>query len=150
MTFTTSILPQLQVLGYIALALVLGGVIGYERERADKPAGLRTHMLVAGVAAFMVNIVDLLVLSSNLDHSLLRSDPVRIVEAIITGVSFLGAGTILRRKDAGDIEGLTTAATLLYVTGIGIAVGVHQLVLAVGLTLLGLAVLYIKQFISLP
>lgn len=149
MTFTTSILPQLQLLGYIALALILGGVIGYERERADKPAGLRTHMLVAGMAAFMVNIVDLLVLSTNLDRSLLRSDPVRIVEAIITGVSFLGAGTILRRKEAGDIEGLTTAATLLYVTGIGIAVGVHQLVLAVGLTLLGLVVLYIKQFTSL-
>lgn len=141
----TPYLPQLQILGYVVLAMLLGGLIGYERERADRPAGLRTHMLVAGVAAFMINIGDLIILSAEVERSLIQIDPVRMIEAIITGISFLGAGTILRRKEGGDIEGLTTAASLLYVAGIGIAVGIHQFVLAIGFTLLGLIVLYMKS-----
>ncbi|MFN8446349.1 MAG: MgtC/SapB family protein [Caldilineaceae bacterium] len=138
-------LPQLQILGSVLLAMLLGGAIGYEREKADRPAGLRTHILVAGIAAFLINIGDLITLSANVDRSLIQIDPVRMIEAIITGISFLGAGTILRRKEGGDIEGLTTAASLLYVAGIGIAVGIHQFVLAIGITLLGLIVLYMKS-----
>ncbi|MEZ4869185.1 MAG: MgtC/SapB family protein [Caldilineaceae bacterium] len=143
-----TMIPQLQILGHIVLAMVLGGVIGFERERADKPAGLRTHMLVAGSAALLVSISDIIALSADIDSSLVRTDPVRIVEAIITGVSFLGAGTILRRKEHGDVEGLTTAASLLFVAGIGIAVGVNQFILATGAVILGLIVLYLVKSVQ--
>lgn len=136
---------QLQILGYIAIAMVLGGIIGFERERADKPAGLRTHMLVAGSAALMVGIGETIVTFMDVDSSLIQTDPIRIIEAIITGISFLGAGTILYRKDKGDVEGLTTAASLLFVAGVGIAVAIHQLFLAVGVTLLTLVVLYVVK-----
>lgn len=139
----TDAIIQLQMLGYIVIAMILGGVIGFERENADKPAGLRTHMLVAGAAALLVSLGSALVESTDITPSLIRTDPVRITEAIITGISFLGAGTIMRRKQEGDVEGLTTAASLLFVAGIGIAVGTEQLVLAVGMTILGLLVLYV-------
>lgn len=133
---------QLALLGHIVLAMVLGGVIGFEREHADKPAGLRTHMFVAGAAALLVGLSETVVTSSILPSSIVRSDPIRIIEAIITGISFLGAGTILRRKDQGDVEGLTTAASLLIVAGIGVAIGLEQFVLAVGMTILSIIVLY--------
>lgn len=136
---------QLQILGYVAIAMVLGGIIGFERERADKPAGLRTHMFVAGSAALMVGIGEAVVTFMDVDSSLISTDPIRIIEAIITGISFLGAGTILYRKEKGDVEGLTTAASLLFVAGVGIAVAIHQLVLAVGVTLLALVVLYVVK-----
>ncbi|MEZ4711752.1 MAG: MgtC/SapB family protein [Caldilineaceae bacterium] len=140
-----SIILQLQMLGHILLAMGLGAAIGFEREWADKPAGLRTHMLVGGSAALLVSLTDAVIMSVDMDASLIRSDPVRIIEAIITGISFLGAGTILRRRNGGDVEGLTTAASLLFVAGIGVAVAASQYVLAVGATLLGLGVLYVMK-----
>jgi len=141
---------QLLLLGYVIIAMVLGGIIGYEREQADKPAGLRTHMFVAGTATLLVGLSDTVVHSSDLTPSMIRSDPIRIIEAIITGISFLGAGTILRRKDKGDVEGLTTAASLLFVAGVGVAVGIEQFILAVGMTIIGFIVLYVVKSIGLP
>jgi len=135
-------MPQLEILGSVIIAMILGGIIGFEREHADKPAGLRTHMLVAGAATLLVSLGSALVATVEINPSLIRSDPIRIVEAIITGISFLGAGTIMRRRGEGNVEGLTTAASLLFVAGIGIAVGTGQYVTAVGMTLLGLLVLY--------
>ncbi|HRW09746.1 MAG TPA: MgtC/SapB family protein [Caldilineaceae bacterium] len=136
------VMPQLEILGSVIIAMILGGIIGFEREHADKPAGLRTHMLVAGAATLLVSLGSALVATVEINPSLIRSDPIRIVEAIITGISFLGAGTIMRRRGEGNVEGLTTAASLLFVAGIGIAVGTGQYVTAVGMTLLGLLVLY--------
>src|SRR5687768_4476514 len=91
-------LMQLEVIGEVALAMLLGGVIGFERELADKPAGFRTQMLVAGAAALLVGLGDAMMLRFMSDTKLqVTGDPIRIVEAIITGISFLGAGTIFRR-----------------------------------------------------
>lgn len=136
-------LPQLQGIGEVALAMLLGGVIGFEREMADKPAGFRTHTLVAGASAMLVVLGDALVLRFNAvaGAELVRSDPIRIVQAIITGISFLGAGTIIRRNSTDQVEGLTTAATILLSSAIGISVVLYQSILAIGVTVLALIVL---------
>jgi putative Mg2+ transporter-C (MgtC) family protein len=134
---------ELQILAYVALAMVLGAVIGFEREIEDKPAGLRTHMLVADAAALLVSIGDVVVtrFSVDLGSEVVRSDPMRIVEAVITGVSFLGAGTIIRHQGRRRIEGLTTAAAILFTAGVGMCVALSQVVLAFGATLLVLVTL---------
>lgn len=134
---------QIRILGSVALAMILGAVIGLDREAKDKPAGLRTHMLVAGAAALLVALSDVAVNRFNVDlgTGLVRSDPIRIIEAVITGISFLGAGTILRQKGSDHVEGLTTAASLLFVAALGVCVALSQVVLAIGVTVLVLATL---------
>jgi len=121
-------------LGRLLVAVVLGGLIGYEREIADKPAGLRTHMLVAAAATLLISLGRVLVESYS-GQEYLRSDPVRLIEAIIVGISFLGAGTIFRARDDGQpVKGLTTAASILFTAVVGIAVALEQFVIAVGAT----------------
>lgn len=132
---------QLQILGEVALAMLLGSIIGFNREMANKPAGLRTHMFVAGAAALMVSLGDVIVTHSGIETSLINTDPIRILEAILTGISFLGAGTILRRREKDQVEGLTTAASLLFAAAIGAGVALAQFILAIGVTLLALIVL---------
>ena len=136
-------LNQVQTLAYIALAMLLGALIGLERELADKPAGLRTHMLVAGAATLLVTLGDLMVkeFSVGLSSQLVQADPIRIIEAVITGVSFLGAGTIIRSRSDRQVEGLTTAASILLAAALGICVALSQLGLAIGVTLLALITL---------
>jgi putative Mg2+ transporter-C (MgtC) family protein len=123
--------------------MILGAAIGLEREAKEKPAGLRTHMLVAGAATLLVALSDVAIkrFSVDLGTGLVRSDPIRIIEAVITGISFLGAGTILRQKGSGHIEGLTTAASLLFVAALGICVALSQALLAIGVTALVLITL---------
>lgn len=130
---------QLQMLGMIAFSILLGGIIGFDRELADKPAGLRTHMLVAASATLLVGLAPILVTAFDADPEVLRSDPIRVMEAVVTGVAFLGAGTIIRQK--AGVEGLTTAASLLFVAAVGMTVALSQYVLAIGLTILNLLVL---------
>jgi putative Mg2+ transporter-C (MgtC) family protein len=121
-------------LGRVLLAVILGGLIGYERELADKPAGLRTHMLVAAAATLLMALGRVLIESYS-GRDFLQSDPVRMIEAIIVGISFLGAGTIFRsRADHQAVQGLTTAASILFTAVIGIAVALNQYVLAIGAT----------------
>jgi putative Mg2+ transporter-C (MgtC) family protein len=133
---------QFRVLVQVAAAMVLGGVVGIERELARRPAGLRTHMLVAGAAALLVGMADSLIEQFYLDDSdLVRSDPIRIVQSIIIGISFLGAGTIMRHPEQQHVEGLTTAASILISSGIGVAVALDKYLLAGGVTVLALAVL---------
>jgi putative Mg2+ transporter-C (MgtC) family protein len=135
---------QFEILAIVALAMFLGGIIGVEREIADKPAGFRTHMLVAGAAALLVGLSDALLDRFHAQASSsqnLTSDPIRVVEAVITGISFLGAGTIFRRARTEQVEGLTTAASILLSSAVGIAVALRQFVLAIGITLLTLGVL---------
>jgi putative Mg2+ transporter-C (MgtC) family protein len=116
-----------KVVGEVALAMLLGGLIGIEREAANKPAGFRTHMLVSGAAALLVSLGHALVETFQSDAPLrLQSDPIRIVEAIVTGVSFLGAGTIFRRARGEHVEGLTTAAALLLSAALGICVALER------------------------
>jgi putative Mg2+ transporter-C (MgtC) family protein len=147
--FSADLKPQLEVLIQVAVAMVLGGAVGIEREISNKPAGFRTHTLVAGAAALFIGLADALAFKfAGEDYAdVLRIEPIRIVGAIITGISFLGAGTIFRSKD-GPVEGLTTAASVLFVSAIGIAVAVEQLVLAVSVTVLVLLVLRGMKFIE--
>lgn len=135
-------LMQLEIIGEVALAMLLGGVIGFERELADKPAGFRTQMLVAGAAALLVGLGDAMMLRFMSDTKLhVTGDPIRIVEAIITGISFLGAGTIFRRDQSEQVQGLTTAASILLCAAVGISVALRQFLLALGVTVLALIVL---------
>ena len=130
---------EFQILGVVVLAAFLGGIVGFDRELAEKAAGLRTHMLVAAVAAFLMSLSNLLLPNLSLNNDLVRVDPIRMIEAIVTGITFLGAGTIIRHKS--DVEGLTTAASLLFVAVLGITVALNQFYLAVGLTILNLLIL---------
>ena len=141
---------QLQVLATTAYAMLLGGAIGFERELKNRPAGFRTHMLVAGACAMLVGLVDLIALrfAGEAYRELVRIDPIRLIEAAIAAVGFLGAGTIFRGREGGLVSGITTAASLLMVAVIGIAAGVHAHVLAVGATLLTLLVLLLLGWIE--
>ncbi|RPJ26935.1 MAG: MgtC/SapB family protein [Chloroflexi bacterium] len=130
---------EFQMLGKIVIAALLGGIVGIEREFAERPAGLRTHMLVGATAAFFVILADLM-LSTFDPQEIITADPVRVVEAIVVGISFLGAGTILKYRQEGErvVEGLTTSASILSVAAIGIAVALDAFVLAAGAALLNL------------
>ena len=134
---------EFQILAYVAVAMLLGAMIGLEREFKDKPAGLRTHMLVAGAAALLVSLGDVVIshFRIELGGQAVQSDPIRIMEAVITGVSFLGAGTIIRSRAGGEVEGLTTAASLLIATAVGSCVALSQILLALGVTVLALTTL---------
>jgi putative Mg2+ transporter-C (MgtC) family protein len=127
-----------EILAEVAMAMVLGGIIGAEREMARKPAGFRTHMLVSGAAALLVGLAFSLVSTSvqSTWTAAVTADPIRILQAITIGVSFLGAGTIFRDRSGDKVHGLTTAASLLIVSGIGAAVALRQFVLAVGVSVL--------------
>jgi putative Mg2+ transporter-C (MgtC) family protein len=133
---------QLQILAEVALAMVLGAALGLERELAGKPAGLRTHMLIAGAAALLVGLTDVLVARFATTEGS-RVDPIRVIEATVAAVGFLGAGTILRRPAAERVEGLTTAASLLLAAALGICVALRQFLLAGGVVILTLATLRI-------
>lgn len=135
---------QIQILVSVAIAMLLGALIGLDREAADKPAGLRTHTLVAGAAALLVELGMLVIehYQASNGFTSIRSDPIRIIEAVITGIAFLGAGTIIRHQSTtGGVEGLTTAASLLFASAVGIGVALSQWILVVGSTLLVLIIL---------
>lgn len=138
----------------VVYSMFLGGVIGFERELARKPAGLRTHMLVAGSATLLIILGDIMInnYSGGADTKIVQSDPIRIIQAIVTGISFLGAGTIIFRNQEETVEGLTTAASILFASSIGIAVGIHEYLFSGALTFIAILVLlgvgYIEQFIK--
>jgi putative Mg2+ transporter-C (MgtC) family protein len=136
-------MTEFQILAYVAVAMLLGALIGLEREFKDKPAGLRTHMLVAGAAALLLSLGDVVTSHFQLElgGQVVQADPIRIMEAVITGVSFLGAGTIIRSRAGGQVEGLTTAASILVAAAVGVCVALSQIVLAVGVTVLVLITL---------
>jgi len=105
-----------EVLGRLLLATLFGGFIGLNREAEGKPAGLRTHALVA-LGAATLTIVGLLLQGSD------SGAPSRVLQGIVAGVGFIGAGVILHRHDGSGIEGLTTAAAIWVVAAIGVAAG---------------------------
>ena len=132
---------QLMVVGAVAYAMVLGGAVGFDRERRNRPAGFRTHMLVAGASALLVGMGRLMVAEQLDAGPVLRIDPLRLVEAVVAGVAFIGAGTIFSQRRGTSVTGITTAASLLMVAVIGIAAGMHYYVLALAATVLTLLVL---------
>jgi putative Mg2+ transporter-C (MgtC) family protein len=111
----------------IAAAIVLGAVIGLQRELGNKPAGLRTHILVTLAATVFVLVP--------LEAGVRVEDVSRVIQGVATGIGFIGAGAILKVWESREIHGLTTAATVWVATAIGIAVGLGQIILAVAATL---------------
>ncbi len=136
-------IAQMQALGCVAIAMVLGAVLGVEREIAHKPAGLRTHMLISAASAMLVALEEPIILRffDPATAAIVRADTLRILSAVITAVGFLGAGTIIRRANEDRVEGLTTAASMLLAAIIGLAAGLRQFPLAVGVTILTLIAL---------
>jgi putative Mg2+ transporter-C (MgtC) family protein len=124
----------------LALAIVLGGALGLEREWSRKAAGLRTHMMVSlGAASFTLVALEVYGELVRGSHEIARPDPLRIIEGVIGGIGFLGAGSIIR--GAGSIEGLTTAGSLWFVGSVGVAVGTGNYRIAAVAVGMGLVVL---------
>lgn len=122
LTELTSGLPDtrqmMRVIIRMTAAALLGAVVGIQRERAGKPAGLRTHMLVAlGAALFVI---------APLEFGMSASDLSRVIQGLTTGIGFIGAGAILKLSEERKIEGLTTAAGIWMTAAIGVAAGLGR------------------------
>jgi putative Mg2+ transporter-C (MgtC) family protein len=117
----------------LVLAALLGGALGYEREQQGKAAGVRTHMLVAMGAALFVLVPQL--------GGMQLADMSRVIQGIVAGIGFLGAGAIIKNHTEENVHGLTTAAGVWMTAAIGIACGLGRELTAVIGTLLALAVL---------
>jgi putative Mg2+ transporter-C (MgtC) family protein len=118
---------RLDLLLKLAMAVLLGGAIGLQREIAGKPAGLRTNILICMGAAMLMDLSIRLSVGPSGERV---GDPARLAAQVITGVGFLGAGTILHAR--GTVIGLTSAATIWMVTALGLTVGAGHYVEAVG------------------
>ncbi len=127
---------ELEMAFRILLAAVLGGIIGYQRERADKSAGIRTNTLIC-VGAALFTVVSI--------YGFEAADPSRVAAGIVTGIGFIGAGSIIRRGE-GIIEGLTTAATIWAVAGIGLAAGAGLYIISVVTAVVVLTILMLPRF----
>lgn len=132
-----------QMITRLLLTLFLSGLIGLERQVHRRDAGLRTHILVA-LGSCLIMLTSLYVFDIYKDKASL--DPARIAAGVITGIGFLGAGTIIREPEG--VRGLTTAASLWVVSGIGLAVGCGFNRVAIYTTVLVLAVLYLLRYIE--
>ncbi len=133
----TQSIPSAQHMVRISLrlfiALVIGGLVGIQRELTHKPAGLRTHMLLAlGTALFLITADE---------AGMSKSDLSRVVQGLVTGIGFLGGGAILKLAAEHEIHGLTTAAGIWLTAAASAAAGLGQLALAVVAVCLGLLVL---------
>ena len=125
---------ELEMVLRIVAAMALGGIIGYQRGKAEKPAGVRTLALIAGGSA-LITVISIFGFGD---------DQARIAAGIVTGIGFLGAGSIIRRGE-GIVEGLTTAATIWVAAGIGLAAGVGFYLIAAVTALLALLVLLMAR-----
>jgi putative Mg2+ transporter-C (MgtC) family protein len=123
----------------LVLAAILGGIIGIEREIRDKPAGLRTNILICVGSTLFMSI-------STKVAQMLGGDPTRIAAQIISGIGFLGAGAVLHSH--GFVLGLTTAATIWVVAGVGMALGSGMYTVALFTTGMSLITLYFLSFIE--
>lgn len=130
------------IAGPLLAAICLGALIGWNREGGDKPAGLRTHMMVAlGAAAFTMTALGVY---SDIGGKWVQGpDPIRIIEGIATGIGFLGAGCIIRTR--GDVRGITTAAGIWVVGGVGAACGAGLYGVGIAVTLLALMILTLAK-----
>src|SRR3989338_4573184 len=131
-------IPSNEILLRLILAAVFGGLIGIEREIVHKPAGVRTHMLVSlGSALFILLALEAVPPESFPDVTS------RIIAGVVTGVGFLGAGTILKSKI--EVHGLTTAATIWAVAGVGLAIGLGYYFMTLVSVVLVLIILHLNK-----
>ena len=126
---------QLVLTLQIGIGAALGGVIGWERDRAGKSAGIRTHMLVAASSAFAVGLGELLLAGGS------SGDHTRVLHAVITGIGFIGGGMIWTAKKSRGPAGLTSAATIMLVAVIGAAAGLGAPIVATTVTIFALITL---------
>lgn len=137
----TAGLPTAEQFAHVVVRLVaaalLGGIVGYERERAGRPAGLRTHMLVSlGAALFVI---------SGDEFGMDTADLSRVIQGIATGIGFIGGGAILKLAAEREIKGLTTAAGIWMTAAVGVAAGLGRwgsAAIGVLLTWIILSILY--------
>jgi putative Mg2+ transporter-C (MgtC) family protein len=139
--------PEIKVLGRLFVAMVFGAIVGIDREVTARPAGLRTHMLVAlAAAAFTIITFELAEVFNGQTGNGLKGDPIRIIEAVTAGVAFLAAGSIIQRR--GSVEGVTTGAGLWLAGALGLAAGAGYYTLGAIATVLALIVLTILRFLT--
>ena len=120
----------------LLLAALLGGILGFERERSGKAAGVRTHMLVSMGAALFVLVP--------IQAGIVPADLSRVIQGVVAGIGFLCAGSILKSDNADQVRGLTTAAGIWLTAAVGMAAGVGRETTAVLSTLLALAILSLE------
>lgn len=138
------VFSQLQPLLQIVLAALLGGFIGFERERKRKEAGIRTFALVAMGSCFFTIVSGYFFLSyANGNVGPIEVDPTRVVQAVAIGIGFIGSGLIIQRK--AKVEGLTTAAGLWTTAALGIGVGLKLYLLSVATALLIVGIFTVLQ-----
>lgn len=132
-----------RVMVRLLLAALLGGIVGYEREHKGKAAGLRTHMLVAMGAALFVLVPE--------RGGMGIADMSRVIQGVVAGVGFLGAGAIIKRQSEEQVQGLTTAAGIWMTAAIGVACGLGREAIALLATLLAIVILVLlPHVVSAP
>ena len=136
-------LSDLEIISRLLMTFVLSGLVGVERQVHRRTAGLRTHILV-GLGSCLIMLTSLYVFDIYKDKVAL--DPTRIAAGVITGIGFLGAGAIIREKEG--VKGLTTAASIWVVSGIGLAVGTGFIRTAVYTTVLVLVILHLLRYLD--
>ncbi|WP_371928330.1 MgtC/SapB family protein [Oceanicola sp. 502str15] len=145
LTGTFAGVPPLTAFLRLLAAALLGGIIGLEREWREKPAGLRTHMLVSLAAALFIIVSQQLArLSFGVDEGM-RVDPLRLVEAVTAGVAFLAAGIIFTKGDT--VKNTTTGASMWLAGGVGLACGAGQMPLAAMATAITVVVLSVLRYL---
>lgn len=132
-----------RVMVRLLLAALLGGIVGYEREHKGKAAGLRTHMLVAMGAALFVLVPE--------RGGMGIADMSRVIQGVVAGVGFLGAGAIIKRHSEEQVQGLTTAAGIWMTAAIGVACGLGREAIALLATLMAIVILLmLPHVVSAP
>ena len=127
-------------------AILLGGIIGFEREAKNRPAGLKTHIMVALAAAVFAIISVEAIHTAGMDSDNFKPDPLRVVEAVTAGVAFLAAGTIVLSR--GEIQGITTGASLWLAGAIGLCLGFGHWVIGVAAVVAGISILFFVGFME--
>lgn len=149
-------LTYLEIIIRLVMAIIMGGVIGFEREYKSRPAGMRTHILVC-VGATLLALIQEQITAQTVDFAqaqpklmqILTADQTRIIAQIVSGIGFLGAGTIIMTKQT--VKGLTTAASVWAVAAVGIALGSGLYVIAItGFVAIMLALAVISYLVPLP
>lgn len=123
------LITENEIILRLLTALLIGSILGFERSKAKKPAGIRTHSLVC-IASTMISIVSAYGFGDFAAYSSVSMDPARLIVGVITGIGFLGAGIIWKDSSHGDVRGLTTAANIWASAGLGIAIGLGHYFLA--------------------
>lgn len=131
----------------LCMAVILGGIIGYERQAQSKSAGLRTHILVCLGSCLCMIVSINIAMDFYFQYGITNSDPERIAAQVITGIGFLGAGTILANQKDRIVKGLTTAASIWAVAAVGLVVGAGYIVTAIAAT--GLVFVVLTIFVRL-